>query len=139
MSQSFYSEINLHLTWHTKANLPVLTPRIEDRLYSYLQHRILETKGVILHAIGGTEDHVHVGVSVPPTLLISEWVGRLKGASSYYVNHEVARRRLLEWQRGYGVVCFPTARVDWVVRYILNQKEHHARGTTVDRLEKIEG
>lgn len=46
------------------------------------------------------ERHVHLAVSVPPALTISEWIGELKGASAHYVNHEVARRRVLEWQSG---------------------------------------
>jgi hypothetical protein len=30
---------------------------------------------VLLLAIGGTDDHVHPAVTVPPTLLVSEWIG----------------------------------------------------------------
>ena len=51
MSQSVYSEINFHITWHTKNNLPLINEQIEGRLYHYLTHKILETPGAILHAI----------------------------------------------------------------------------------------
>jgi len=136
MSVSSYSEINLHITWHTKNSLPMITGTIEDRLYHYLTHKILETPGVLLHGIGGIETHVHICVSTPPELLISDWVGKLKGSSSHYINHEV-QPKSLEWQRGYGVVSFGTKDLPWVIEYIRNQKEHHKRGTTTDRLEKI--
>lgn len=139
MPRNVYAEINLHLTWHTQGSIPVLTETVETRLHHYLKHRILQTPGVVFHEIGGTEDHVHIAVSIPPTLLISEWIGQLKGASSYYINHEIANRRLLDWQDGYGVVSFGTKDLPWVVNYIRNQKQHHARGTTHERLEKIEG
>jgi len=43
----------------------------------------------------------------------------------------------LDWQTGYGVVSFGTKDLEWVVNYIRNQKEHHKKGTTVGRLEKI--
>ena len=33
MSKSFYSEINLHIVWHTKTSLPLLTPIIEPIAY----------------------------------------------------------------------------------------------------------
>ena len=67
--------------------------------------------------------------------LISEWIGKLKGGSSFYINHEIANRKLLDWQDGYGVVSFGTKDLKWVVDYVKNQKEHHARGTTIKRLE----
>jgi putative transposase len=137
MPRNVYSEINLHLTWHTKLNMVPITDAIEERLYRYLHHRIVTTPVVRFHALGGIEDHIHIGVSVPPTLLVSDWVGELKGSSAYYINHEIANRKLLVWQAGYGVVSFGTRDLDWVIGYIHNQKVHHARGTTHPRLERI--
>lgn len=138
MPRNVYHEINLHITWHVKNNSPVLTPQIENRLHHYLQHRAIETTGVVFYEIGGTENHVHLAVSVPPTLLISDWIGKMKGASSHYINHQIANRRILEWQSGYGVVSFGTKDLTWVRKYIQNQKEHHVRGTAHNRLERIE-
>ena len=138
MPRNVYHEINLHLTWHTKNNSPILTPQIESRLHHYLEHRVITTPGVIFHEVGGTEDHVHLAVSIPPTLLISDWIGKLKGASSHHVNHEVTKRKVLEWQVGYGVVSFGTKDLEWVKRYIRNQKLHHGSNDIVDRLERIE-
>ena len=138
MSRRVYSEINLHFTWHTKESVPVITPEIESRLYHYIKHRALEIKGLIFPEIGGTENHVHIVVSIPPTLLISEWIGRLKGASSHYINHEIVNRKLLDWQDGYGVVSFGTKDLEWVKRYVRNQKEHHASGRIYERLERTE-
>ena len=128
MSNSVYSEINFHITWHTKTSLPMINVRIEDRLYHYLTHKILETPGARLHAIGGIKTHIHIGVSLQPNLHVSDWIGKLKGSSSYYINHEV-QPKALEWQRGYGIVTFGTKDLQWVIDYINNQKEHHKRGT----------
>jgi len=44
---------------------------------------------------------------------------------------------VLDWQTGYGVVSFGTKDLEWVVNYIRNQKEHHEKRATVERLEKI--
>ena len=114
----------------------MIRERIEDRLYHYLTHRILETPEVRLHAIGGIETHVHIGLSAPPNLLISDYIGQLKGSSSHYINHEI-EPKALQWQRGYGIVTFGTKDLPWVIGYIKNQKEHHRRGTTHDRLERF--
>ncbi len=137
MSNRAYSEINLHFTWHVKESLPIISPEIEPRLYREIRSYALKSKGLIFHEVGGTETHIHIAVSIPPTLVISEWIGRLKGASSHYVNHELVNRKLLEWQAGYGVVSFGTKDLEWVVNYVRNQKEHHRNGTTVERLERI--
>ena len=76
-------------------------------------------------------------VSIPPTLRISDWIGQLKGGSSFYINHEIVNRKLLDWQEGYGVVSFGTRDLEWVIQYVRNQKQHHANGTTQERLERI--
>lgn len=60
-------------------------------------------------------------------------MGQLKGASS----HEIGKS--LQWQSGYGVVCFGSKDLKWVVDYVLNPKEHHRRGGIYDRLERTEG
>lgn len=138
MSRNFYSEINLHIVWHTKGSLPLLTHHIEKLAHRYLRKRVIDTSGGYVHEIGGTSTHVHLAVSVPPTLKPSEWIGQLKGGSSHDVNQEsVSRDKHLQWQSGYGVVSFGTRDLEWVVAYIRNQEEHHRCARTVDRLERI--
>jgi len=138
MARHIYSEINLHITWHVKQSLPIISPEIEPRLHRYIRSYALQSRSVIFHEIGGTETHIHIVVSIPPTLVIADWIGKLKGASSHYVNHELVNRKVLDWQTGYGVVSFGTKDLEWVVKYVQNQKEHHAKGSTVDRLERAE-
>lgn len=138
MSRSYYSEINLHLVWHTKGNSPLLTPEIEPLAHAILKQRIIDTPGAFVHEIGGIENHVHLAITVPPTLLISEFIGRLKGGTAHDVNQRRGRQaKVLEWQGGYGVVSFGTRDLPWVREYIRNQREHHALGTTHERLERI--
>ncbi len=135
MPKNVYSEINLHFVWHTKNNNPVVVDSIEQRVYHYLEREARKTKGVYFHAVNGTENHIHLVASIPPSLLISEWIGKLKGGGSFYINHEIANRELLDWQEGYGVVSFGTKDLKWVLEYVKNQKKHHAEHTTIRRLE----
>ena len=138
MPRNVYAEINLHITWHTKLSAPMLDSAIEEHLHRYLEKRAAETPDVRIHAVGGTETHVHLAVSLPPTLEISRWIGEMKGASAHYVNHRITNRKMLEWQTGYGVVSFGSKDLEWVVKYISNQKQHHGTNRTYDRLERIE-
>jgi len=136
MARNYYAEINLHIVWHTKESSPLLVPKIETIVHHYLRGRCMDTKGVYIHEIGGIETHVHLAISIPPTLLISDFVGQLKGSSSHDVNQKLSHKAL-EWQAGYGVVSFGTKDLPWVVDYVRNQRIRHGRGQALDRLERI--
>jgi putative transposase len=137
MAHNYYSEINLHVTWHIKDSLPLLTPTIEPLVYRYLKQRLVNEKGVFIHEIGGIETHIHLVVSIPPTIVLSEWIGQLKGASAHEINQQIGLRdRTLQWQTGYGVVSFGSGDLDWVKAYVRDQRQHHAEGKTYDRLER---
>jgi len=137
MSRNYYSEIHLHIVWHCKASQSLLTPDVESFVHRYLSRRLVETSGVFVHEIGGTPTHVHVVVTVFPTVGISELIGQLKGSSSHEANQQFSGRKVVEWQSGYGVVSFGTKDLEWVKEYVRNQKEHHARQTVFERLERI--
>ncbi len=138
MSHDFYSEINFHVVWHTKNNAPMLSGDIEIACHKFLRQRLVATREVFVHEVGGIEDHVHVALTMPPTILPCDFIGQLKGACSFEINRRWGTgRKVLEWQKGYGIVSFGTKDMPWVVNYIRNQREHHARETMVDRLERI--
>jgi len=138
MSKNYYSEINLHIVWHTKDSLPLLTENVAPLVCRCLKNRIMDTPLAFVHEIGGIETHLHLAVTVPPTLLISDWIGQVKGGTAHDVNQQVATRdKVLQWQAGYGVVSFGRGDLDWVTAYIRNQRQHHSRGTVQDRLERF--
>ena len=137
MAQNFYAEINLHITWHTKDSSPPLIPTVEAVTHPYLKQRCIETRGVYIHEIGGIETHVHLCVSIAPTITISEFIGQLKGASSHEVNQKLGHKAL-EWQSGYGVVSFGTRDLEWVKEYVRKQRDRHRRREMArDRLERM--
>ncbi|MCE9532364.1 MAG: IS200/IS605 family transposase [Planctomycetes bacterium] len=136
MARNYYSEINLHIVWHTKESARLLTPTVESIVHQYIRGRCINTSDLYFHEIGGVEDHLHLCISIPPTLLISEFVGQLKGSSSHDANQKLGRK-VIEWQTGYGVVSFGTKDLPWVKDYVRNQKDRHGRNSVEDRLERI--
>jgi len=82
----------------------------------------LKTMNGRVYAIGFMPDHVHVAVSIPPSLAIADVVGRLKGASSHAVNQE----HPFAWQAEYGVLSSGEKSLPDVVAYAENQKARHA-------------
>src|SRR5262245_55491321 len=98
----------------------------------------MHTPGVYVHEVGGIATHVHLCLTVPPTLLLSDFIGQLKGASAHEANQMLGDgRKLLEWQTGYGVVSFGTKALEWVKRYVRDQRQRHARGAVESRLERV--
>lgn len=137
MPRNVYWELYCHLVWRTKDSAPLLTAKVEPLTHKYLTHRALQTPEVMVHAVGGIEDHIHMAVSLPPTVEIATWVGDIKGACSHEINHGPCGAGSLAWQTGYGVVSFGRRDLPWVVDYVRRQREHHVAGRVEDRLERI--
>ena len=137
MPRNVYSEIHLHVVWHTKESRALIKPQMEQRVYDCIRRRAIAPGGVYVHEIGGTPTHVHLAATVPPMLLASDWIGKLKGGSSHDLNELAIFAGDFRWQTGYGVVSFGTKNLSWIRAYIRDQKRHHEQNTWAERLERI--
>jgi putative transposase len=77
-----------HLVWAMKERELLISPNLETKLYGYIIGKA-DALSCIVHAIGGMEDHIHLVVSIPPTLSIADFVKKIKGSSSYHWNHSL--------------------------------------------------
>ncbi len=125
-----------HMVWATKNRDPLILPSFEADMWKVIVGKGAEL-GALVHAVGGTEDHVHVVASVPPRISLSEFIQQLKGSSSHFANHRPESTQTFGWQAEYGVVSFDGKRLDQIVRYAKNQREHHQTGTTIAVLEGL--
>lgn len=137
MSSHVFHEIYLHLNWHTKGDHPTCRGEVEELIHTLLAEKARRIKGAFLHRLGGTDTHVHLAVQIEPFVAVSDLVQELKGASAHEVNKRMGRK-VLEWQRGYGVVSFGRKNLPWIIDYIERQREHHAAGRVHARLESYE-
>ncbi|MGG6264443.1 IS200/IS605 family transposase [Leptolyngbya sp. AN03gr2] len=128
-------KLHYHLVWATKNRQPLITPTREPELYQYLQQKT-NALNCICHAVGGMADHIHLIVSIPPTLAISDYVCRVKGGSSHYVNHSLPSEPLaFAWQLEYGVFSMGESQSPTAIAYVQNQKRHHENGSLIRALE----
>lgn len=121
-----------HLVWATRGREPVLNPTMHEQLGQDLRHLVQE-HGVIVHAVGGVVDHIHLAVSIPPSMPVATAVSRLKGGSSHRINQRQGGG--FAWQPEYGVTTFAERHLNQVVAYIENQPTHHAEGTLLASAE----
>jgi putative transposase len=125
-----------HLIWATQNRQPLIRPEQEQDLYGYIRGKA-DSLGCIVHAIGGMADHIHVVVSIPPKLSVAEFVKRIKGGSSHYINHLNEGPEIpLKWQEGYGVFSLGGKQLECAKAYVNRQKEHHTQGTVWVALEQ---
>ena len=80
-----YWRLHYHLVWATDEREPSIDAAIADVIHRVMYGKAKEL-GLVIHAVGGVEDHLHIVVSVPPKLALADCVGKLKGASSHAVN-----------------------------------------------------
>lgn len=128
-----YWRLFYHFVWSTKLRRPLIQPEIESSLHNVIAAKAAQIGGFV-HAVGGVEDHIHLVVSVPPKLSLSDFISQVKGNSSHFVNQEL--NVPFAWQAEYGVVSFGGKQLDLVVKYVKNQREHHADKTTIAFLER---
>src|SRR6266542_60330 len=125
-----------HAVWTTKERTPSITPHLEPRLLGAIK-ATAERAGVMVHAANSTADHVHVVMSVPPTIAPAALIGQLKGASARLINREVSPEHGFAWGEGYGLFTVGPRQLSTAVAYVRSQKQHHAQNTTNAALERV--
>jgi putative transposase len=120
-----YWRVYYHLVWSTYRRLPLIDDDVADLIERSIKTTCHDLK-ILVHAFGTMPDHVHVAVSIPPTLAVSTAVGRMKGAASHLVNQRSADGGSFTWQTEYGLVTFGERNLPMVIAYITEQPAHHA-------------
>ena len=72
----------------------------------------------------GTANHGHLLISMGKTIDISDLVGDIKRDSSVWMKKY---ERAFFWQEGYGAFSIGQSQVPRVMKYIEDQKHHHAK------------
>ena len=127
--------LHYHLVWTAYRRMPLITEPIERQIYGTILGKAKEL-GIIVHAIGNTEDHLHAAVSIPPKIAVADCIRHFKGASSRYVNQQNSGEHF-GWQDGYGALTFGDRALSDIVAYVRNQKEHHRQNTIRASFERM--
>ena len=89
-------------------------------------HTTCRREQVFIHALGFMPDHVHLAVSIPPSISIAAFMKLIKGRSSREVNLNVGTlSHQLKWQPDYSIDTFALRSLERVMAYINNQTDRH--------------
>jgi len=131
-----YISLYVHYVFSTTQRLPLIKPEIQKRLWAYMSE-IAQRHNMKALSIGGTEDHVHILLSLPATVSISKAIQLIKGASSKWVSESFEGFKEFAWQEGYGAFSVSVSALEDVISYIEHQAVHHQKRSFKDEYLKF--
>jgi putative transposase len=118
-----YVQNNLHVIFSTKNRQKLISKTLQPEIWSYMAG-ICRNIGIVVMAIGGAEEHVHVFFHHPATMPLSEAIRTIKANSSLWVRET---NRIFAWQQGFAALSVSASNRSAVVNYIRNQEKHHRK------------
>lgn len=133
---STYSQIYIQVVFAVKNRNTLINSSWENELYKYITG-IIQNKGQKLLAINGMPDHIHFLIGMKPTCCLADLVREVKKSSNAFINEKHFCPFKFEWQEGYGAFSYSHSALDDVIRYIMNQKEHHRKISFKEEYKKF--
>jgi putative transposase len=130
------SQIYLQFVFAVKHREQLIPNARKEELHKYMTALVQNRKAKML-AINCMPDHVHIFVGFKPTVLISDFVKEIKVESNEFINGKHWTRERFNWQEGYGVFSYSQSHIDRVVKYVLNQEEHHRKITFKQEYQQL--
>lgn len=129
--------VRVHVVFSTQGRRPLLLAEVQARVWDYIGG-IGKNHGVPIHEVGGIENHVHILLSIPPTVTISKTVQTLKAFSSKWLNETgTMKNERFAWQEGYSAFSVSESNMEAVRKYIRGQAEHHRKHSFEDELRGL--
>jgi putative transposase len=136
-----FSQIYIQVVFAVKHRDSLIKPDWEERLYQYITG-IIRGKEQKLLAMNGTQNHIHIFIGMKPSCCLSDLVREVKKSRNDFINENKLSRYKFHWQEGFGAFSYNHSQIDHVIKYIMNQKEHHRKITfkeeSIDFLKKFE-
>ena len=121
-------QLQVHLVWITKYRYQVLQRDVQLRCRDLIKQTCNSLDIQILKGVV-SKDHVHMHISYPPKLSVSEIVKRLKGRSGKLLLQEYPelKRRYWGghfWGIGYGAWSIGNITEEMLKKYLDHHKDH---------------
>ena len=118
-----YAQNVIHVVFSTKDRRKLMPNEFRPKMWAYATG-ICKKFNILVLAVGGTEDHIHFLIQIPPTLAVAKAVLAIKTNSSRWANEEGHK---FAWQQGYGAFSVSSSVIPTVICYIQNQEAHHRK------------
>ncbi len=123
-----YTQILIQLVFSPKHRDSLIQKSWKNELEKYITS-IVQNNGHKLLAVSAMPDHVHILLGYKVTQLIPDLVEEIKTSTNLWINQNKLLRFKFDWQKGYGAFSYSKRQLDVVVKYVMNQEEHHRKKT----------
>ena len=123
-----FSQIYIQIVFAVKGRESKIQLSWEEELYKYITGIVRNKEQKIL-AINGMPDHIHFFIGMKPSCCLSDLVREVKKSSNDFIKERKFSKFKFQWQEGYGAFSYSHSNLDNVIKYIMNQKEHHKKKT----------
>ncbi len=118
-----YSQNIVHVVFSTKDRRKLIPKEFQPRIWAYAAG-ICKEHDILAHAVGGSDDHIHLLIQISPSLALAKVVNTIKSNTSRWANEEGLK---FAWQQGYAAFSVSASNVPAVEGYIRNQEAHHKK------------
>ena len=132
-----YSQIYIQIIFAVKGRERLIREEKRIELEKFITG-IVKNRNQKLLAIYINPDHAHLLVGLNNLdMEVPDLVRDIKAGSSKMMNDENWFETKFNWQEGYGAFSYSKSQIDGVVKYILNQPQHHKKVTFKEEYIKI--
>ncbi|MCW3094161.1 MAG: putative transposase [Ferruginibacter sp.] len=136
-----YTQLLTQLVFAVKGRHNLIDESFRERLEKFICVTATNRKHKPL-AIYCMPDHLHLLIGLNPEQAISDLVKEIKTSSNGLINDNRFTKHKFYWQEGFGAFSYSRSALNDVVKYVLNQKEHHKKKTFkeeyIDFLDKFQ-
>ncbi len=123
-----YSQIYIQIVFAVQGRQNLISKSHREELQKYI-NGIVQNRDQKLLSIFCMPDHTHLLIGMKPSLSISDLIRDIKAGSSKFINDNNWINGIFNWQTGFGAFSYSKGQIDSVIKYILNQEEHHKKST----------
>lgn len=121
-----FSQVYLQFVFAVKHRQSLIPREHKEELHKYITGLVQHRKAKML-AVHCMPDHVHIFVGFKPVMSLSDFVKEIKVESNQFIKRKGWTNEKFAWQEGYGLFSYSHSHIDNVVKYILNQEDHHKK------------
>jgi REP element-mobilizing transposase RayT len=121
---SSYRQIIYHIVIRTKYSQKTLSLDENDKLFKYIWG-IIKNKNCHLYRINGMQEHIHILLSLHPSIALADLVRDLKTASSIWLKNSTSFPYFKGWADGYAALTYSYRDKNKLINYIKGQQAHH--------------
>ncbi len=123
-----YTQIYIQIVFAVRGRQNLISKQHREEIHKYITG-IVQAREHKMLSIFCMPDHLHLLTGLRPHQAISDLVRDVKAGSSNLINDRKWIPGKFNWQEGYGAFSYSRSQIDHVIKYILNQEEHHRKQT----------